>query len=302
MDHRCPHRCASLFYGRNEEGGIRCVYHGWKFDAEGNCLDMPNLPPEQDFRHKVHAKAYKVAERAGVIWVYMGERESAPPMPEIEATLLPESDLSITFTQRECNWLQALEGDIDTSHFSWLHVGTVQPEQVDPDNWLMYQVNNRAPDYHVTDTDWGTMYCAYRPAEDDRTYWRFAHFVFPFWTFIPQGDFMDRVIARAWVPMDDTHVMFVGFSWKQASRTAALAGGAPIPGSTPAPELQPNTHRLVRPLASGAERGERLPDRSRGAAQRRDLHRHHAYRDAGPGDHREHGRDRRPFVRASGAE
>ena len=106
-------------------------------------------------------KAYKVTERAGVIWVYMGAREEAPPMPEIEATLLPESDLSITFTQRECNWLQALEGDIDTSHFSWLHVGSVQPEQVDPDNWLMYQVSNRAPDYHVTDTDWGTMYCAY---------------------------------------------------------------------------------------------------------------------------------------------
>jgi phthalate 4,5-dioxygenase len=162
-------------------------------------------------------------------------------MPEIEATLLPESDLAIMFTQRECNWLQALEGDIDTSHFSWLHVGSVQPEQVDPDNWLMYQVSNRAPDYHVTDTDWGTMYCAYRPAEDDRTYWRFAHFAFPFWTFIPQGDFMDRVIARAWVPMDDTHVMFVSFTWKQASRTAALAGGEPIPGSTPAPELQPNT-------------------------------------------------------------
>ena len=302
MDHRCPHRCASLFFGRNEEGGIRCVYHGWKFDADGNCVDMPNLPPEQDFRQKVHAKAYKVAERAGVIWVYMGARAEAPPMPEIEATLLPESELSITFTQRECNWLQALEGDIDTSHFSWLHVGSVRPEQVDPDNWLMYQVSNRAPDYHVTDTDWGTMYCAYRPADDGKTYWRFAHFGFPFWTFIPQGDFMDRVIARAWVPMDDTHVMFVGWTWKQASRTAALAGGEPIPGATPAPDTAAEHHRLVRPLASGAERGERLPDRSRGAAQRRDLHRHHAHRDAGPGDHREHGRDRRSLVRASGAE
>ena len=137
MDHRCPHRCASLFFGRNEDGGIRCVYHGWKFDADGNCIDMPNVPPDQDFRQKVHAKSYKTTERAGVIWVYMGEREAAPPMPEIEATLLPESDLSVMFTQRECNWLQALEGDIDTSHFSWLHVGSVRPEQVDPDNWLM---------------------------------------------------------------------------------------------------------------------------------------------------------------------
>ena len=91
------------------------------------------------------------------------------------------------------------------------------------------------------DTDWGTMYCAFRPAEVGKTYWRFAHFAFPFWTFIPQGDFVDRVIARAWVPMDDTHVMFVGFSWKQASRTALLKGGAQIPGSTPMPEYQPNS-------------------------------------------------------------
>jgi phthalate 4,5-dioxygenase len=94
MDHRCPHRCASLFFGRNEDGGIRCVYHGWKFDADGNCIDMPNVPPDQDFRQKVHAKTYKVTERAGAIWVYMGEREAAPPMPEIEATLLPQSELS----------------------------------------------------------------------------------------------------------------------------------------------------------------------------------------------------------------
>src|SRR5262249_55965410 len=114
MDHRCPHRCASLFYGRNEDDGIVCVYHGWKLAADGTCLDQPNLPPHQQFRDKVHAKAYKVREQAGVVWVYMGERAAAPPFPEIEAAMLPEEDLNINFTQRECNWLQALEGDIDT--------------------------------------------------------------------------------------------------------------------------------------------------------------------------------------------
>ena len=85
MDHRCPHRCASLFLGRNEEDGLRCVYHGWKFDAAGNCVDMPNVPPQQDFKDKVRAKAYKVAERNGLVWVYMGERAEAPPLPVIEA-------------------------------------------------------------------------------------------------------------------------------------------------------------------------------------------------------------------------
>src|SRR5258707_797435 len=120
MDHRCPHRCASLFLGRNEENGLRCIYHGWKYDVEGNCLEMPNVPAEQDFKHKIRAKAYRVAERKGLVWFYGGAREVAPPLPNIEATLLPEGEADIYFAQRECNWLQALEGDIDTSHFSFL--------------------------------------------------------------------------------------------------------------------------------------------------------------------------------------
>jgi len=108
LDHRCPHRCASLFFGRNEEGGLRCVYHGWKYDVAGNCLDMPNLPADQDFRDKVKAKAYKVAERGGLIWVYMGEREVAPPPPALEAMLCPPDETNLLARQRECNWLQAL--------------------------------------------------------------------------------------------------------------------------------------------------------------------------------------------------
>src|SRR5215475_14125894 len=92
MDHRCPHRCASLFYGRNEEGGLRCVYHGWKFDVEGNCLEMANVPPHQDFKHKVHAKAYRTQERAGVVWVYMGEAEQAPALPNVEILMMPEDE------------------------------------------------------------------------------------------------------------------------------------------------------------------------------------------------------------------
>ena len=144
----------------------------------------------------------------------MGARENAPPMPDIEATLLPESDLSITFMQRECNWLQALEGDIDTSHFNWLHVGSVQPEQVDPDNWLKYQVSNRRP----TTSD------GYRLGHDvlrlssgrgRQDLLAVRAFRLPVLDLIPQGDFMDRVIARAWVPMDDTHAMWVGFTRKR---------------------------------------------------------------------------------------
>ncbi|MGH7111585.1 MAG: Rieske 2Fe-2S domain-containing protein [Stellaceae bacterium] len=241
MDHRCPHRCASLFMGRNEDGGIRCVYHGWKFDAEGNCVDMPNTPAQQDYKPKVKAKAHKVVERNGVIWVYMGAREEAPPLPMIEAALLPEADLQITFAQRECNWLQALEGDIDTSHFGFLHAGAVAPDEVPTDNLIYYTIANRAPEYHATDTDWGTMYAAYRPAEEDKTYWRFANFLFPFWTQTPQGA-IDRVNSRAWVPMDDTHTMFVSLTWKNLPQDRAARSSARIlPGSTLTMDHVPNT-------------------------------------------------------------
>jgi hypothetical protein len=140
---------------------------------------------------------------------------------------------------------------------------------VQDDNWVKYQVLHRAPDYHVTDTEWGTMYCAMRPAEDDQTYWRFAHFGFPFWTFIPQGTFVDRVIARAWVPMDDTHVMFVALSWKRASQTKPLADGKPIPGATPRPDYQPTTtdwYGRWRPVQNAAN--DYLIDRE---AQRNDT-------------------------------
>jgi phthalate 4,5-dioxygenase oxygenase subunit len=241
MDHRCPHRCASLFLGRNEEGGLRCVYHGWKFDADGNCIDMPNVPPQHDYKDKVKARAYRTAERNGLLWVYMGAEKEAPPLPLIEAALLPEAELQIVFAQRECNWLQALEGDIDTSHFGFLHAGSVAAADVPADNLIRYTVANRAPEYHVADTDWGTMYAAYRPAEGGRTYWRFANFLFPFWTQTPQGAF-DRVNSRAWVPMDDTHTMFVSLSWKNLPpERAALSNSRVLPGSTLAMDFVPNT-------------------------------------------------------------
>jgi phthalate 4,5-dioxygenase oxygenase subunit len=242
MDHRCPHRCASLFLGRNEADGLRCIYHGWKFDAEGNCVDMPSVPAHQDFKHNVKAKAYKVTERNGLIWVYMGARSEAPPPPALEVTMLPDPEVQIWFAQRQCNWLQALEGDIDTSHFGFLHLGSLAAEALPADSLLRHTLTNRAPEYHVAETDWGMMYAAFRPAEPGKTYWRFANFLFPFWTQPPQGRFVDRVNTRAWVPMDDTHTMFVSLSWsKMPVSVSALKSGKPIPGATRDQSYLPNT-------------------------------------------------------------
>jgi phthalate 4,5-dioxygenase len=230
LDHRCPHRCASLFFGRNEEGGLRCVYHGWKYDVAGNCLDMPNLPADQDFRQKVKAKAYKVAERGGLVYVYVGEREIAPPLPALEAMLCPHDETNLWARQRECNWLQALEGDIDTSHFSFLHTGKVTIDDIDPDHLERFQFTDRAPRYHARPTDWGTMYAAYRPAEAGHLYYRFAHFVFPFWTLFPNGPLTDNVLAQGWVPMDDTHTMAFTFSWTRKTPVLSFnKRGEPLP-------------------------------------------------------------------------
>ena len=247
MDHRCPHRCASLFFGRNEQDGLRCIYHGWKYDVDGNCVDMPNMSAAQDFKHKVHAKAYRAVERNGLIWVYMGSRTKAPPLPALEANLLPSDELAMKFILRDCNWLQALEGDIDTSHFGFLHVGGIEPEEVPEDHPVYGAVLHRSPEYHVREMAFGTQYAAHRPYEDGRTYWRFANFLFPFWTQQPQGTFSTHINARAWVPLDDHHTMFVSLQWEpeamkqRLTGTARLKDGRTLPGARAGHDFLPNT-------------------------------------------------------------
>lgn len=242
FDHRCPHRCASLFFARNERGGLRCAYHGWKFDATGQCSEMPNVPERLGFAEKIRAKAYTTAERGGLIYIYMGDRKELPPLPEIEPTLCPEDDTMVICRQRECNWLQAMEGDLDTSHFGFLHGGLIDAADLDPATMDRFQVQHRAPEYYVKETEWGAMYAAHRPAEAGETYYRFAHFVLPFWTLYPNGALTHNVAGNIWVPMDDTHTMVFNVGWKK--RVAPLAtfkDGAPIPGLERRAEYLPNS-------------------------------------------------------------
>jgi phthalate 4,5-dioxygenase len=200
----CPHRGASLFFGRNEEGGLRCVYHGWKFDTEGNCVDMPNEPAESNFKSRIKATAYPCVEKAGIIWTYMGPRETPPPMPRLESAEVPDDEFDVGASLRNCNWLQALEGDLDTSHVSFLHGGSRKLEDITPGTDQYYMQLHRAPRYLALDTDYGAMYGAYRPAGPGENYWRIAQFLFPFYSHIPGWP----TLTRAWVPMDDTHTMF----------------------------------------------------------------------------------------------
>jgi len=234
IQNSCPHRGASLFYGRNEAEGLRCVYHGWKFDVGGRCVDMPIEPAESNFKQKVRAVTYPCVERCGLIWTYLGPRPTPPPMPELEATMLADNRIQVY--QRDCNWMQALEGDIDTGHTVYLHLGSVDASEVPPDSWARYALADRAPRYEVTDTDSGVMYGAYRPAETDTNYWRIANFLFPFYAMIPTGVLGLEVRVRAWVPMDDAHTLafLITHGAPPPPRNAGRQAVAP-------PETLPNT-------------------------------------------------------------
>lgn len=259
MDHNCPHRGASLYFGRNEEDGLRCVYHGWKFNVTGRCVDMPNEPATSRFKQHVRAVAYPVTERAGVIWAYLGPREVPPPFPGLEATELADDDYQVYAVSRECNWLQAIEGELDTSHLGFLHMGANSPEDFPAGSFNYYTVRDRAPRYAALDTDYGAMYGAYRPTGSGEMYWRIAQFLFPVFSQIPTGVLGEQVLTRAWVPMDDGHVMFFSMGKK--------GGQVPVVGDD---ELQPNGtgwFDRFRPLAT-FENDYRM-DR---ASQRRDSY------------------------------
>jgi nitrite reductase/ring-hydroxylating ferredoxin subunit len=233
IQNNCPHRGMSLFYGRNEEEGLRCVYHGWKFDVAGRCVDMPSEPAESDFRRKVRARAYPCLERGGLVWAYLGPRETPPPLPELEPNMVPEGGIQVY--QRQCNWMQALEGDIDTGHTVFLHLGSVEPEDTPAGSWSRHAVGKRALTYEVVDTDAGVMYGACRPAEPDTYYWRIANFLFPFWAMVPTGVLGLEIRARAWVPMDDEHTLAISIG--RLPRGASKVGR----GSVGPVETLPNT-------------------------------------------------------------
>src|SRR6202049_2746178 len=121
VDAFCPHRRAPLFFARNEECGLRCVYHGWKFDRTGTCVDMPSEPAGTTLLSKVKLLAYPTLAKGGVVWTYMGPEEMIPPEPDYEWTRAPATHRFVSKTFENCNWLQALEGGLDTSHSSFAH-------------------------------------------------------------------------------------------------------------------------------------------------------------------------------------
>ena len=201
----CPHRGASLFFGRNEECGLRCAYHGWKFDVSGRCVDMPNEPEESSFKDKVRARAYSCRDVNGVIWTYMGPEVPPPPLPAFEVNTLPADQVYPPHLMlEECNWVQALEGDIDSSHIDFVHA-KLRPDSTQRATYH----RDKRPRLEVLPTDYGACYSARRRSDVDGLYWhRITQYVLPFFSMIAASD-PHMVSARAWVPLDDHYTLQV---------------------------------------------------------------------------------------------
>jgi len=212
VEAHCPHRGASLFFGRNEECGIRCVYHGWKFDSTGACVDMPSEPAESNFKSKVRITAYPAREHGGVIWVYMGPPELEPEVPQLEWSLVPDSHRTVSKWYQETNYLQGYEGDIDSSHASFLH-SYLDPSRSPDDRTIRADLKamDRAPKLIANDTDYGFRYGARRRIGDDLYNWRVTQALLPTYSLIGFLDFPAG--GRAWIPIDDNRTMTFYFSY-----------------------------------------------------------------------------------------
>jgi phthalate 4,5-dioxygenase oxygenase subunit len=201
IDEFCPHRRASLWFGRNEMSGIRCAYHGWKFDVTGQCTEVPSENPKTGFCASIKIKSYPLVARGGVLWTYMGPPDRQPPLPEYEFATVPLDQTYMSRRSQECNWLQAMEGGMDAVHVAFLH-------RLDGDPMFKGAKGNKytRPDARVhmetAETDGGMLFARRRDAEEGHYYWRISHWLPPSFTApAPRGD--HPAYGHFWIPMDD---------------------------------------------------------------------------------------------------
>jgi phenylpropionate dioxygenase-like ring-hydroxylating dioxygenase large terminal subunit len=205
MDEFCAHRGVSLWFGRNEEGGLRCPYHGWKYDVTGQCVDVPSEPVESGYCQKIKLKAYPLVERGGVLWTYMGPPELQPPLPEYEFAMVGPKQRYMSKRYQECNYLQAMEGGIDSSHVSFLHSGALERDPLFKGaKGNKYNLQDFQVKFEVVESEGGLLIGARRNAEEGHYYWRVTQWVMPTYTMIPpRGD--HSIHGHFWIPIDDEH-------------------------------------------------------------------------------------------------
>lgn len=218
VDAFCPHRRAPLFFGRNEECGLRCVYHGWKFDVDGHCVDLPSEPESSPMKKTIKITAYPTVEKAGIVWAYLGPKQAMPAPPDYEWTRAPATHCFASKTYEACNYLQALEGGLDTAHSSFLHNLKLG------DNSALRQ-RDRAPQLEVERTDYGYYYVSTRKAGADGNYVRLYHYVMPFQQMrggvhgLYAGNSVPKLDGHIWVPIDDEQTNV--YNWCYSADPAA---------------------------------------------------------------------------------
>ena len=216
----CAHRGADLFFGRNEECGIRCVYHGWKYDIHGNCIDMPNVPKDAAYHGKIKIKAYPTQEFADMVWAYMGPPDIQPfEVPQLEAGLVPPSHRYVTKRLVECNWTHSMEGALDTAHFSFLHMPAPAFRKDDSSNiaadesrirWLR---NDPAPRFKIIDHEVGFLIGGARNADPGDHYWRLTQYMLPTHSITPSAMPNETYYGYSWVPIDDYSCWMYVYAW-----------------------------------------------------------------------------------------
>jgi phthalate 4,5-dioxygenase oxygenase subunit len=233
IDEFCAHRGVSLWFGRNEENGLRCPYHGWKYDTTGQCVEVPSEPVESGFCQKIKLKSYPLVKRGPVLWAYMGPPDQQPPLPEYEFASVAPEQCFITKRVQESNWLQAMEGGIDSSHVSWLHRGDLAHDPLFKGaKGNQYNLGDSRPVFEVVESPGGLYIGARRNAETGHYYWRITPWVMPSFTMIaPRGN--HSVHGHFWIPIDDENCWAWSFDYHPirqltASEVQAMRDGKGI--------------------------------------------------------------------------
>jgi phenylpropionate dioxygenase-like ring-hydroxylating dioxygenase large terminal subunit len=257
LGEHCPHRAASLYYGRNEEAGLRCVYHGWKFDVDGRCVDLPSEPPDSSMCQKVRARACRTQVAGGLLWVYMGADGEPPEMPHFEWLNLPPAQVYVSRWEQDCNYAQAMEGELDSAHVGFLHRLISRTDADDLALNGRFFKGDTAPRWKVLPTATGFMACNGRRVSESERYWRLNQFLLPFYTMIPPHP-NDARLVRMWVPMTDERcwVICVTFRPDRALGEAEIAAWRNgenshrkvIPGTTRPTQRMDNDYLIDRQL------------------------------------------------------
>lgn len=246
MDEFCAHRGVSLWFGRNEEGGLRCPYHGWKYDVTGQCIEIPSEPEESGFCSKVKLAAYPLVKIGDVLWTYMGAPGTEPPLPEWEFAQVPSEQTYTSKRWQESNWLQALEGGIDSSHVSWLHSSGLKDDPLFKGaKGNEYNNRDRRPHFEVVESNGGLFIGARRNAEPGSYYWRITPWVIPNFTMVPpRGD--HPVHGHFWVPVDDENCWAWSFDYHPIRPLTEVELQAMIDGFGVHCEYEPGTFRPLQ--------------------------------------------------------